>query len=201
MNIPDIEKEILNLFHALDDDMHHDLAYLWKHKDELPVMEADVETLEEHVLRLLKILPGLKKSDYKVYKANCEHLIRYLKHPKASKEWANEIKELLDIIIAKTNDAVQKGRQEFWAKRRQTNENLVNLVRLIVDFYRSLNLDIKIVEERLKARGLGCLWDGIYKNSIVPREIILKNGAAMPFDQILVLNYDLILDNFNLSSR
>lgn len=154
MSIQSLEKEILILFHGFDDDMHNDLAYFWKHKDEIPILRAEIQTLEEHVLELLKILPNLKKHSYQEYKAKCEHLIGYLNHPSPSIVWLEEVRESLNLMTQETDLAVKRAKQLILVRKQQILEPMYKIVKLVAEFYRKFELyNLQKIEDALKAKG------------------------------------------------
>lgn len=196
MSIQKEEEEILDLWHKLSDDMHHDLANLWLNKDKLPVLTAEIETLEAHVLKLIKILPDLKRHNYREYRANCDHLIGYLNHPQASKEWVKEMQKFMDLVLEETNDAIKRAKIKFTSRKLAVLEPMFKIIKLITDFYRRFNLDnLQIIEQRLKANGLEILQDDYKIMKIF--NALKSDGPFKPLSQseIQITMENLLADN------
>ena len=99
MTIDDDIKQIMDLWHSIEDDTKWELANIWldKEKGKLEFIEAKVEELEAKVIHLLKIIKD-SKGDIAEMHQHKRHLLRLLHHVKPTKEWQRDIQEELDEI-------------------------------------------------------------------------------------------------------
>ena len=103
MTIEDDVKQIINLWHSIEDDTKWELANIWldKEKGKLEYIEAKVEELEPKIIHLLKILnDSNSKADIRELQNHKRHLLRLLHHVKPTREWQREITEELEEIAS-----------------------------------------------------------------------------------------------------
>lgn len=113
MAIEDDVKQIMDLWHSLEDDTKWELANTWldKEKGKLEYIEAKVEELEPKVIHILKILnDSHSKADIRELHAHKRHLLRLLHHVKPTREWQREITEELDEIAKEVKSGKERAK-------------------------------------------------------------------------------------------
>lgn len=190
------EQEILELWDIIlkNPDVRKSLVYLWEHRKELKKMEARVQTLESHVLEILRNLPNLRKHSYEEFRAMCERLVGHLHNVEPSKEWVKKIQEDLDFIVKEADMAQARATERIFAKKQTVIEPIFNIVKLVAEFYQTLDLTPQKVEEGLNAKGLlvseGDI-KGEYLYMMEQLDIILKMGDSNLIIENLIIHFKL----------
>ena len=155
MSVEEERKQIIELWDKIleDPNVYSSLAYLWEHKKEIRKLEAKVQTLESHVLNILKILPDLRKHSVKEFTARCEDLVGYLHHIEPTEEWVKKIKDdinLISSIVQQINEGGDKGISE-----RQESVGLERLINIIIIKIQNLIKELIMLRNYLISKGQG----------------------------------------------
>ena len=184
MDVKSEEQEILELWNGIlrQPDVRKSLVYFWEHRNELQRMEAKVQTLESHVLEILRNLPHLRKHSYEEFIAHCKRLVGHLHNVEPNKEWVRKIQEDLDFLVKEADAAQAKATERIFAKEQAAVEPMLKIIKLVAEYYRTFHLyDMQIIEQGLKSRGLGVLKEN-YDN-LLQRLQVLKGNGQVPMSQ------------------
>ena len=121
MTIEEEIKIILELwYNNIKPEVRGDLANLWEHRKGLGELEALVERLEPKVIKLLEVIPTLKRHSHE-YHARTVDLVKLLHHfNKYSKdEWVQKVTSDLDYISKEITQARNKA-EEILRGRKST---------------------------------------------------------------------------------
>lgn len=109
MNIDDEVKDIMGVWHSIEEDTKWELANIWldKEKHSLKVMEAEIEDIDDKAYKILRIIRDSKGAIAEMHEHK-KHLLSLIHHVKPTREWQREIQEDLDKII----QIIKKGRED-----------------------------------------------------------------------------------------
>lgn len=132
MNVEEERRRILELWERIRREVETTsfLGYLWEHKRELGELEARVERLEPKVIKLLEVIPTLRRHSPE-YHAHCKHLVMLIHHIEPTEEWMQKIHDDLEFMsreIQKAKEAYVKNR--IVASRTQTQARSVDMEKI-----------------------------------------------------------------------
>ena len=147
MNIEDERRRILELWGEIEDKTRTFLGFLWEHTRELGELEARVERLEPKVIKLLEVIPTLKK-DSPEFHAQCTHLVRLMRHIEPTEEWMHKIKNDLSSISGEIQKVVEfaKSIRAQATTKSLDKENVNSLKGLLTRIKHELNELSKVME-------------------------------------------------------
>ncbi|MBI2557790.1 hypothetical protein HYW20_00565 [Candidatus Woesearchaeota archaeon] len=119
MTIEEEKQKILELWYKLKPKAKRDLSNLWEDRKELGELEARIEALEPKVIKLLEVIPTLKRHSAE-YRARTDDLIKLLHHfskYKSSEEWVQKVTSDLEYLSEKITQAVDEGTKVLQNRR------------------------------------------------------------------------------------
>ncbi|MBS3096436.1 hypothetical protein J4480_03270 [Candidatus Woesearchaeota archaeon] len=104
MPIEDDRQKIMSLWYNIESKIKGDLANLWEDRKELGELEARIEALEPKVIKLLEVIPTLKRHSHE-YHARTGDLIKLLHHFSKYEinEWIQKVTSDLDYLSSEIN--------------------------------------------------------------------------------------------------
>ncbi|MBI2541754.1 hypothetical protein HYV80_03535 [Candidatus Woesearchaeota archaeon] len=121
MNIKEERQRILELwYNNIKPEARGDLSNLWEHRQELGELEAIVEDLEPKVIKLLEVIPTLKRHSHE-YHARTVDLVKLLHHfNKYSKdEWIQKVTSDLDYMSKEITQARNQAEEILKGKMQK----------------------------------------------------------------------------------
>src|SRR3989339_2072160 len=118
MPIEDDRQKIMSLWYNIESKIKGDLANLWEERKELGELEARIEALEPKVIKLLEVIPTLKRHSHE-YHARTVDLVKLLHHfNKYSKdEWIQKVTSDLDYMSKEITQARNQAEGILRSKR------------------------------------------------------------------------------------
>ena len=108
MDIEQERQKIMKLWYTnIKPKIRGDLSNLWEERTELGELEARVERLEPKVIKLLEVIPTLKRHSHE-YHARTVDLVKLLHNfnkYKSSEEWIQKVTSDLNYISAEITQA------------------------------------------------------------------------------------------------
>ncbi|MBS3104943.1 hypothetical protein J4234_01675 [Candidatus Woesearchaeota archaeon] len=124
MTIQEEIQRILELwYNNIKPEARGDLSNLWEHRAELGELEAIVERLEPKVIKLLEVIPTLKRHSHE-YHARTVDLVKLLHHfNKYSKdEWIQKVTSDLDYMSKEITQARNQAEGILRSKRHEERQ-------------------------------------------------------------------------------
>ena len=126
MNIEEERQRILELwYNNIKPEARGDLSNLWEHRAELGELEAIVERLEPKVIKLLEVIPTLKRHSPE-YHARTRDLIKLLHHfneYQSSEGWIQSVTSDLEYLSGEIH-RVRTEAEKVLQSRRYSKESV-----------------------------------------------------------------------------
>ena len=130
MNIEQERQRIMELWEAIEEETSPFLGYLWEHRRELGELEARVERLEPKVIKLLEVIPTLRK-DSPEYEAHCKHFVRLIHHIEPTEEWMRKIRDDLEFMSGEIKK-MREAYKQYRLSRSNITTSQSDVAKLIV---------------------------------------------------------------------
>jgi len=106
-----------------------------------------------------------------------------------TKEWVRKIQEDLDFLVKEADMAQSKATERIFARRQAVIEPMFNIVKLVAEFFRGLNLTPQKIKEGLGSRGLLILKDDYvtkFKGKTQDLEVLKEDNLQANMENLQV---------------